>query len=98
MFPSAHNKTCPGTEGERRVSPSGDNLVPKKALPRQPPTKQYFTKYARKLVMCNKNYTSDFTEHYSIWQEEQTVNEISNMFTWWKSRALVRSSTQDTTS
>lgn len=29
MFPSAHNKTCPGTEGERRVSPSGDNLVPK---------------------------------------------------------------------
>lgn len=59
---------------------------------------KYFTKYARKLVMCNKNYTSDFTEHYSIWQEEQTVNEISNMFTWWKSRALVRSSTQDTTS
>lgn len=26
--------------------------------------------------MCNKNYTSDFTEHYSILQEEQTVNEI----------------------
>lgn len=26
--------------------------------------------------MCNKNYTSDSTEHYSIWQEEQTVNEI----------------------
>lgn len=48
MFPSAHNKTCPGTEGERCVSPSGDNLVPKKALPRQPPTKQILYQICKK--------------------------------------------------